>query len=512
MEFVGRLPRWLAVVAIPLALFLGLVAWGLASPVGASPDDDYHLASIWCGAGVREGICEKGDASDERRVPATLIEYSGCYAFKPAASADCPQEPSTVLVDTDRGNFDASYPPVFYGTLSVFAGPDVALSVVAMRAFNAFLFVGTASALFFVVGRRLRGPLLFGGLATLVPLGMFLIPSVNPSSWAITSAVTLWVALLAYFTSTGKRRIAAGAIAILMAFAASGARSDAAAYSVLALAVVGILLVSRRGIRTIANRRNAVLAIVPVATVVIAAVFFLFAGQASVVSLDTGPHSATTSTGGVLGLAGANLMQLPQLWTGALGTWGLGWLDTALPGAVWASMLAVFCGLIFWGLHKLDRRKGLALLVVFAALVMVPLYILVKDHVMVGQAVQPRYIYPLMIMLVGIALLGFDRVDIGLGKGQMAVVAILVIIANSVALHTNIRRYVTGIDVSGPNLDSRAEWWWSIPISPMGTWALGSVAFAVAVAGIALYVTSQEPPSQTTLKAKYEVVAGSRVR
>ena len=51
--------------------------------------------------------------------------------------------------------------------------------------------------------------------------------------------------------------------------------------------------------------------------------------------------------------------------------------------------------------------------------------------------------------------------------------------AQSVALHVNMRRYVTGTDSQGWNLNSGLEWWWEGSIlSPMLVWAIGSLAFA----------------------------------
>ncbi len=50
-------------------------------------------------------------------------------------------------------------------------------------------------------------------------------------------------------------------------------------------------------------------------------------------------------------------------------------------------------------------------------------------------------------------------------------------VSNFVSLQTNIRRYVTGIDEAGLNLDSGREWWWDTPISPNAVWLLGSLFF-----------------------------------
>ena len=43
-RLIGRL-RWIH--AAPLLAVLTLTAWAFASPVGASPDDDFHLASTY---------------------------------------------------------------------------------------------------------------------------------------------------------------------------------------------------------------------------------------------------------------------------------------------------------------------------------------------------------------------------------------------------------------------------------------------------------------------------------
>ncbi|TFB91039.1 DUF2142 domain-containing protein [Cryobacterium sp. HLT2-28] len=482
---IGVLKRVLVMGLVPAALFVALASWGLSSPVGSSPDDDFHLASIWCGQGVRAGLCEAGNSANERRVPAPLVEYSSCYAFHPEASPTCPQKPSTTLVNTDRGNFnDGLYPPVYYAVMSIFASESIYASTVAMRLFNALFFVLSVSSLFLLLPRTRRGPLMWGALVSIVPLGMFLVPSVNPSSWAILSAATLWVALLGYFTATGRnRRIGFAAIAALMTVVGAGARSDSAVYGVLAMLVVLALAFE-------ASKRYALLAILPAALAVVSVVLYSSTGQASVVN----PNSfAGTTSDAVFSLTMTNFRKLPELWAGGLGTWGLGWLDTALPGSVWVTMLAVYAGTVFLGLRRMSWRKAVAFSTVFGSLIVVPLYVLVHDRVIVGQYIQPRYIYPLLILFAGIALVQVDRDDLRMTRPQTAIIGSLVTLANSIALHVNIRRYVTGLDVDALNLNRGAEWWWIFPIppmspfSPLGVWAIGTLSFGLAVLGIAVY-------------------------
>lgn len=476
-------------VLVPLMFLVSLVAWGFASPVGAGPDDDYHLASIWCAGGL-DRLCQEGENAGERHVPALLVDSSNCFAFQPEASASCPVPPISETINTNRGNFDGSYPPVFYSTMNVFAGTDVATSVLIMRAFNALLFVGLLSALFFILPVNRRGPLLWGMLVSAVPLGMFIVPSVNPSSWAVLSAASLWIALVGYFSATRRNhRIALGTAALLATVMGAGARSDSAVYAGIAV-MVSLILTFRP------TRHYLYLAILPVALVVLAVVFFFASGQSSIVApADTETESTPA---GKLGLALANIVELPALWAGALGTTGLGWLDTAMPAIVWVSTLAVFFAVGFWGMQKVEGRKLMSIAIVCASLVVIPMYILVNDNVMVGSGVQPRYIYPLMIMLAGLALVGLKRDDLKLSRLQMAVILIVLAVANSVALHRNLRRYVTGVDVSGPNLNSGVEWWWAIPVTPMAVWAMGSLAFALAMVGVYRYARAAAARAEVT--------------
>jgi hypothetical protein len=127
-----------------------------------------------------------------------------------------------------------------------------------------------------------------------------------------------------------------------------------------------------------------------------------------------------------------------------------------------------------WGL-----RKALAASIVAFSLIIVPMYVFVHDQVMVGGYVQPRYIYPLLIMFLGVLLVRLGNPSLGLRPVQTLTLVFLVSVANTIALHVNIRRYVTGIDVSSPNLDAGAEWWWSLPVGPIWIWILGSVSFVV---------------------------------
>ncbi|MCI9857706.1 DUF2142 domain-containing protein [Microbacterium proteolyticum] len=479
-------------VAVIAAACVALLAWGVSSPPGSSPDDDYHMASIWCATDAPTDLCSTTTQPEERRLPADVLQAAGCFAFDANAAASCPRDETGTALSI-RGNWNGeAYPPVYYAVTHILAGDDLSASIVAIRSLNAVLYLGLLAVLFFLLPLAGRAPLVWGALITSIPLGVFILSSVNPSSWAIISASGLWLATWGYFRQTGWRKTALAVLTVLLVVVGAGARGDSAAYAMLAL-FAGSVLAFRR------DRGFFVQALLPVGLVAVAGALFLSAGQSAVVG---GATVVTNQTYTFSELLFINLKQLPQLITGFMGTWGLGWLDTYMPGIVWVSAMTVFSGVVFWGLRYGTWRKWFALAAVGAGMVAVPLYILMHDGVVVGNGVQPRYGYPLVIMFAGIALVGLRRASLGLGRLQLAIVGIALVVANSVALHVNIRRYVTGLDRAGINLDRDIEWWWNAPVSPMGVWVIGTLAFAVMIGVLLAVVWSREETTSETAKSE----------
>jgi hypothetical protein len=464
-----------------LCLLVALGGWAYASPVGASPDEDYHLASIWCGQGFAEGVCEPGAAAGSRRVPAEFPDEMVCYRWEPTQSAACQVAPTGELVDTDRGNFAGMYPPVFYWVFGTFTADAISVSVLAMRLINVLLFVALLVAVYLLVPVGLRRAMLGGALVTAVPLGVFLIPSINPSAWAILSATTYLVSLLGYLTVDDRRRmIALGSIAGLSLLLGAGARADSAAYAVVATGAALVLVWRRGGLSWPRLVLPGVLAIVAVG-------FYFSTGQTVAVDPDatTKPHSLNRLL--------HTILDIPALWIGATGApapqhdfergypWGLGWLDTALPSVVWLGGWTVLALVLFVALAGATRRRLLAVGLVAAAALAVPAYAQYLIAVPVGGIIQPRYVLPLLTVLAIVAMVRLDGTAFRLTPVQRWTVVGVLSLTHAVTLHTNLRRYLTGTDVTAWNLDRDIEWWWSVPFSPMVLWLVTSAAFAGAL-------------------------------
>jgi hypothetical protein len=466
---------WWAVSAL-VGLFVALGAWSLSSSVGASPDDDFHLASIWCGAGEKPGLCEDTGQEGHRLVLPGLVQ-SGCYVFEPAQSAECQEENQiftrSTLIDTTRGSFISNYPPVYYAMMSGFATSDIPLSVIAIRIINSLFFIGSLVALIAIAPRAMRKTYFWMWALTIVPLGIFLISSTNPSSWAITGVPTAWMALYLYLTQTGKRSVAAGTLFFVEAFLVSGARGDAAIYTI--IGSVFIVFLTWQKTKSFAQKL-----ILPFASALISLYFYTSSLQSTVAS-----SGMTISDGGVprtaFGVLAINLVQLPELWVGAFGFWPLGWLDTQMPALVWVTTFGFFVAVVFLLVKGVKKRQAFVLLGLAAILYLLPLYVLQRSLNHVGEQVQPRYLLPLIVGFTAVACLKFAEAKPVLSQLQSWVILAGIVIANALALYVNTKRYVSGLNNgTGINLDSNIGWWWDIPLSPMTVWIIGALGFALA--------------------------------
>ena len=169
---------------------------------------------------------------------------------------------------------------------------------------------------------------------------------------------------------------------------------------------------------------------------------------------------------------------------------GLGWLDTSV-SAVTAYPVALVIGFLgLTGLGRLSWPKAAAAVLIFLPMLVLPLMTLYRTRLIVGESVQPRYILPLMPILLAVLLVDrtADRA-LSISRVQAVVIAVALTVANAAAIYANARRYVTGID--GPQLIDDLEWWWQSAPPPGTVAVVGGVAFAVFAA--ALVVTNWQP-------------------
>jgi hypothetical protein len=383
-----------------------------------------------------------------------------------------------------HGSWNGGYPPVYYTVMNVFASPNIEVSAIVIRFVNVLFFVLSGVALWLLLPVATRRPLLLMWTVTTLPLGLFLIPSNNPSSWAITAVPTAFLALYGFLQlrGWGLRRTLLGALFALEVIAASGARADAAAFTVVG-SIAAIALCWRR------DRLFFYSLIVPIIMAGVAFAFFINAGQAAAASEGLRSGDGVPGERSFWGVLVGNITRVPFLWHGAFGGWGLGWLDTPMPTWVSLGSTGVIVAVLFFAIGKsLRSRIWTAAVMTFVAAA-VPLYVLQRNLNYVGEQVQPRYILPLLVLIAGIILLAFERRRVTFTRPQAWILGVVLIPAGSLALFTNLKRYTHGLgDESLINLDATAEWWWAMPISPLTVWAVGSLSYALVIIAV-LYIS-----------------------
>ena len=464
---------------------LTFAAWLLASPIGSSPDDNFHLPSIWCGRGDVDGQCSLATGDDSVLVPKPIQRATTCFAFNVTQSANC----QSVTRDWAKRKFAPApwnnskariYPPGFYYVMSYFVVDDARLSTLLIRAVNAFLallLIGGLIAL--AAGTEIEIAVILSSLVMSVPLGLFIISSTNPSSWTVIGVSSYW----GYLYLLGSRKVRGPYLlvwagALLSALLAIVSRVDGSIYILLATGVTLFSLSkSIRELLTISTRPAVISLILPVS--LLALYSFIYLGQGIKVA-QSGLVEGEVAVRTVWQLLFHNFIFLPTFWNGAVGSWGLGWLDTALSPAVPLLVFSVAFCLSVAGLQDGRRVRLLSFWVVFIAINAIPLYVLTRAGHLVGETVQPRYILPLMYLAMGLALVR-ERPNQKLPISSKTITAFMILLslAQSIALHQNIRRYVTGTEVIDINLDKDIEWWWEMAPSPLWTWIIGSLAFTL---------------------------------
>lgn len=431
-----RRPAWRATVSVVFA-FLALAAWAVSSPSGSSPDDDFHLASIWCGQGERPGICDN-ITSETATVPQN-VAGAPCFAYATDVTAACQANIPDATITLGRVNaIEHSYPGGFYWVMSWFVSPNVWASVLAMRLFNIAVFLALASATVLLIERAWRAPLLIGIAATIVPLGMFIIPSTNPSSWTLYAPVWVFLTMRSLARAgRGGRAWALAATAVTAAAVAAAARSDAAIFVVLAVGLAA-LTEWRRWYRSGWWLSTA-------AAIALVSAVSVLAGRQSA-SAGAGLNGDTTDAArSSLLLLIRNILDLPGLLFGSLGTWNLGWLDTPMPSTVWAGTLFVLGGLVMTAIClKAQRRELVIPLIAASALVVVPLVVSQTSGAPIGAFVQPRYVLPLLVLTL-VSLLTTQTHRVMISARQLNISLVVLVAANLIALTTNAMRYSIGL-------------------------------------------------------------------
>ena len=473
---------FVAALILVAAAIVASLAWVVASPVGSSPDEDFHVGSMWCPPPVDETGCQISTKDGEKAVmvPQSLAkEYVTCYAFDHNNSAQCALNASDEeLAPTLRWD-DGNYPWGYYQFQHLLVGSDTARSVLAMRLVNTMIALALMGAILLLADAALRLSLGVALVTGWVPMGLYFVTSLNPSSWALTGTLAFTAGLLGACRSSGWRRWGLDACAAAGAVLACTSRGDSAFFLFVITAALAFAVRWRRD-----RWPEALLAVV---SSIIGIIVMRSTNVAST-------HLATAEgePRSLISLVGGNMSYLPQYFAGFYGyRWGPGWLDVDYNGSVSTVGLVIAGAVFVAGARTWSWRKAMTLLMLVGAMAGVPTLLGILQGFNNVATYQPRYMMPLWIVFL-FFMLTMERRERTLSRPQAAAVGVLLVGTHFWALFVLLLRYTHGSSVLMLNMSKTAVWWWpGAPVGPNMVWALGTVCFAAAIT-FALLLTREE--------------------
>jgi hypothetical protein len=455
-------------------LILGL-CWTFASPIGSAPDEDFHLTTIWCLKG-ENNLCNFG-ISDSRKVPALWSSWPPCYVNWPSsdksaaclANLDLPLQ----LVATNRYSRPGEDPVLFYQVMNSFAGDNPINSVNFMRFFNvlisSFLFFLAIYVAPFIVKRAL---ILSWGLA-LIPIGIFNIASTNPSSWTITGIGTLWafiLSLIFHRKSRNKMFYLATIGVLLSIMIALGSRNDSRIYVLVTFIAITILFITKKWILgKIYPLIFLLVTLISITSVVLwkfslNLMYPTWYYQSAVIENDQ-PNAFISL-----------ILEFPSFFLGLLGgqvpsndlnkgdlfenfAYGISWSDFSFPSIVGIFLGISFISVVSISINKSSLQKIFSIAFIFFTIVAIIIYLRGFRPDVNDSQITPRYILPLFLLLVGLALLSTTTNNSLLGPVQSLIITTLLTIGGSIAWLVTISRFSIGPNDAFTNFHQSSEWW-----------------------------------------------------
>ena len=463
-----RVPRAaLVVLAFCFALVSGF-SWVVASAPGSSPDDDYHLVSMWCPRPVTESCATKVVQGQLRVGVPEALPGATCSSFHVDISQAMCNRYSDKRISYSLRYDDGNYPYGYYHFHHMFKPLGVQGLVIASRTANMVIALALLGSIGLLAPPKLRGAYLLAMGAAWMPIGVYFITSNNPSSWSITGVAGFSAGLLASLYASGRRRWYLLALACVGALLCYTSRADASFHIfVVALAIC----VACAKWRT----HKVQLAVATLASV-IGVYLMLSSGSATIAE----GHAEAVSPQQKLEAIELNVTHLAKFFSGFWGLWaGAGWKD--IPSDGYSGMIAILLVgfIIMLGAGRIGWRKAMGAIITLGAMAGISVLVATPPAFPSMFAYQPRYAQPLLFAwLLPWLFLGIKRPL--LTRSQAALYWAGMVAVNAVFMHKLIFRFL--------NLNFDVRWWWQDALlTPMSTWMVGALAFALA-SGIVIWL------------------------
>ncbi len=496
------------------------IAWAIATPIAASPDEPAHMVKA---ASVVRGqfVGEPSALGHVVQVPAYVAATHGetCFAFLPAVTANC--------VDALAGDGDALvdstttaglYNPVYYllvGWPSLIFGTE--LGLYAMRAVSAVLFSLFLALTVLTVSGWRRPALPLAALAVAVPpMLLFLGGSVNPNAVETSAALAAFAGMLGVVLHPSRALLAQRSMIVLAgSVIAANTRGLSMLWVFVAIALP-LILCSWAQIRDLLRQRPVRWAIGGTAVGAVFGLVWLLRSNSLTAAVEQEDNFQTFPGVGTHPVAGF-IMTLRDTFGYAQGMIGnFGWLDTPAPLGVYF-IWSVLCGAILLAAGALLRgRRALFATALVAVFLLLPAVI--QGAYITGGGIiwQGRYTLPLFAMavlgIVAVTVAGLRPATVDDAATRNALlrlggmVWLLWSIAQFASFAEALRRYGVGATGSWKNLLVDPAW-----APPGGTllWlaVFGALVGATALLGWSAGRRLDAPASDTSAPAPSDPAA-----
>jgi hypothetical protein len=423
-----------------LFFFFALVSFfSVTTPVFAGPDDDYHLASIWCADGQNSKMCSdftNDEYTTYGKIPADLSGLLSCKSRDISVSLNCENHAKFGTASFIRIN-DGSYPNIFYKFFNLFVFQDSLNSIVIMRLINSFIIFLSICFAIALLPVRSSSKIFQSIFLFLVPFPLFLMGTNNPQSWSVILIIPVYFIFSSILidSNSQKRKILILQILFLLItfFMIIGSRGDGV-YLILFL----IVIVCLANLKHLDKSRIVIVGFLIFATFLLNRIFGPRKFSLGVSNMESEGRPFTLH----------NILELPGFLLGIFGAKGdsgylsLGSYDLPLPSISWVAIVLSIVLLLSGGYgnksHKFTFVVGLL------GVAFICLYGMNQQLANTSGFFQPRYLLGFVIITL---LIGIDKNLHQISKGRYFAALSLTTVGYASFMYAVILRYSSGIRV-----------------------------------------------------------------
>ena len=463
------------IIRSAIFLFITFACWSLASPVGSSPDEPFHIINIWCAEGRSDSRCLKTETNVGGNFGLTKIDESSCVLDRTDDFQLCDEARSLYFPMRTE-----TYPNGYYRIMNVFNSLPNSLGFLAIRFSNGILASLMMIAQLYLLDRKQKIAWLTSFTLTLIPMSIFLLSSIHPHAWGIMGCTHGWMFLMSALKGNDSGRFKlyfSWAAWFVSGFMCIASRYDTFLFFLASSSLA--VLATQVSLRRIVNRR-----------------FFWFGALLSVVSLifvfrvpivrevlrlpfDPSVNEYSNST-----WFGSWVIRAIAIPIEILGSGVLGRNFVLMPPLVWILGSACIAAALAFAAVRVSRKQ----ISIFAISLSLLFYVIIwlNDEMYRDlENMNGRYITALIPFILGLFVyLSDSPVQMMEVRNLRFIVIAFLSAANSISIRTLLDRSISGelgaldaFSILPIQLD-QADWWWvGIPFGPNFIWALATISF-----------------------------------